>query len=109
MKLCQAIIPISVVTDQTVFAKNDIGHEMYFVIRGEVEVNGGKSGTDRLGYIGQDGFFGEKAIIESIRQKYGSGGCIRTRSVRATVDTDLAMLSGASINDISTFVSCPSI
>ena len=68
-----------------------MGHEMYCVLRGEVEVTGGKSGI-RLGFIGQDGFFGEKAVIEAIKGKYGTGACVRTRTVRATTDTDLAML-----------------
>jgi hypothetical protein len=76
---------------QTVFTGGDVGHEMYVVLRGEVEITAGKS-ADRLGFIGQDGFFGEKAVIEAVKGKYGMGACVRTRTVRATTDTDLGML-----------------
>ena len=95
LELCQAVIPVSAIKAQTIFNKGDVGHEMYFVVRGEVEVL--DSDNVKLGYIGHGGFFGEKTVIEAVHRKFGTGSCLRSRTVSATADTDLAMLETRAI------------
>jgi CRP-like cAMP-binding protein len=99
LKLCEAVIPVSVVRSQTVFQRGDIGHEMYYIVRGEVEVSAGPTNA-KLGFIGHGGFFGEQTVIEAVTRKFGSGTCVRGRTVSATTDTDLAMLETEAILSI---------
>lgn len=72
------------------------GREMYFVLKGEVEVTSGPE-CDHLGYIGADGFFGEMVVIESVRRVSGVGAATRSRTVRATQDSELGILSVESV------------
>ena len=98
LRLCEAAIPVSVVRSQTVFKTGDVGHEMYFVMRGEVEVVG--ADNTKLGFIGHGGFFGERTVIEAVGRKFGSGSCLRGRTVSATIDSDLVMLETDTILSI---------
>ena len=45
--------------------QGSVGDEMFFVVKGEFEVLKGRGiDCERLGFIGQGGFFGENCIIE---------------------------------------------
>ena len=99
LRLCEAVVPVSVVKAQTIFKRGDVGHEMYFIMRGEVEVTSGPDNA-KLGFIGHGGFFGEKTVIEAVGGQFGSGSCVRGRSVSATTDSDLAMLETDTILDL---------
>lgn len=91
LRLSEAVVPVSVIKAQTIFKAGDVGHEMFFVMRGEVEVMNMKNA--KLGFIGHGGFFGERTVIEAVDRKFGSGSCMRVRTVVATADSDLAMLA----------------
>ena len=100
LEICERIIPQSTVAGHTIFKRGDVGHEMYFVMRGEVEVTAGPD-CDQLGFVGTGGFFGEKTIIQSVRRCYGIGDATRNRTVRATTDCELAMLRASDVLEIS--------
>jgi CRP-like cAMP-binding protein len=91
LRLCEAVTPVSVIRSQTIFKTGDVGHEMYFIVKGEVEVTAGPHNS-KLGFIGHGGFFGEQTIIEAVDRKFGVGSCVRGRTISATTDSDLAML-----------------
>eukprot|EP01043_Picozoa_sp_COSAG02_P059663 COSAG02_NODE_7643_length_2919_cov_1.850000_2_plen_357_part_00 len=92
--LCESITPQPTVSGYTIFKAGDIGREMYFVLRGEVEVTSGPQ-CDHLGYIGAGGFFGEMVVLESVH--HGIGTAARNRTVRATMDSELGMLAVDSV------------
>jgi len=43
---------------------------------------------------------GEKTVIEAVGRKFGSGSCVRGRTVAATTDSDLAMLETHRVMDL---------
>lgn len=59
-KLCQEVTPMLATRQQIVIQEGTPGVEMYFVMKGEVEVT--KSG-DRLGFLSEGSFFGEIPLI----------------------------------------------
>lgn len=94
LQLCQLCKPVTISKSQTVFKKGDVGHEMYFVVRGEMEVTTGEVGNQhRLGFIGHGGFFGEHAVIHAMGRKLGTGGGLRIRTICASCESDLIALT----------------
>ena len=70
-----------------------VGDEMFFVVRGELEVlKGFGVERERLGFVGEGGFFGENCIIEAVTRMKGTGSAMRMRTMWATTDSELAML-----------------
>ena len=59
------------------------------MLDGEVEIS---VDGERLGFVGKSAFFGETTIIDYITGKGGDGGEIRTRTCRASVDSELACM-----------------
>ena len=59
-KLCQEVTPMLATRQQIVIQEGTPGVEMYFVMKGEVEVT--KSGG-RLGFLSEGSFFGETPLI----------------------------------------------
>jgi CRP-like cAMP-binding protein len=97
LELCAAIISTTTVTGHVIFKRGDVGHEMYFVINGEVEVTAGEN-CELLGHLTRGGFFGEKAVVDSVGQGfYGIGNAVRIRTVRATTNTELGVLRAQDI------------
>lgn len=65
-----------------------IGAEMFFVVKGEFEVLKGKGAKrERLGFIGQGGFFGENCIIEVRALIHTRVHCSHTRFAGTGVQT----------------------
>ena len=92
-RLCQVIVPQGFAEGTVVYEEGKVGDEMFFVVKGEVEVlKGFGSKRERLGFIGQGGFFGENTVIESVSRRHGTGAAVRMRTMRTTTDSELAML-----------------
>jgi len=69
--------------------QNKVGTEIYFITDGEVEVI---QDDERLGFLGEGSFFGETPFLEALEGKGGSEREVRTRTIRASVDTDLGFI-----------------
>ena len=59
------------------------------MLDGEIEIS---MDGERLGFVGKSAFFGETTIIDYITGKGGDGGELRTRTCRASVDSELACM-----------------
>ena len=82
--ICRIVRPLTILGGQTIVEEGKPDNAMYFVVDGEVEVT---CRGARLGFLGNDSFFGELTLIED-----GTGSETRTRTVRATVQTDLGFV-----------------
>ena len=94
MRLCQIIEPIQVLASQVIYEQGKVGSEMYFIMMGEFEV---LVDGHRIGFLGQGAFFGENAIIEAVGRKPGMGSEIRMRTMRASADSELGLMSNKQI------------
>ena len=100
-RLCQVIVPQGFAESTVVYEEGKVGDEMFFVVKGEVEVlKGFGSKRERLGFIGQGGFFGENTVIESVSRRHGTGAAVRMRTMRTTTDSELAMLRCADVLEL---------
>ena len=75
--------------NQTIFEEGSVGTEFYFIMGGEVEV---ESRGRQLGFLGQNAFFGERPFLESMQGNSGENHEIRTRTVQATIETEVGYL-----------------
>jgi glucose-6-phosphate 1-dehydrogenase len=82
--LALTLKPVAFAPGDLVIKKGDVGNEMYFVCRGEVEILDG--GGAKLNTLGPGDFFGELSLLFSTP---------RTASVRATTPCDLFVLNKA--------------
>eukprot|EP01052_Picozoa_sp_SAG31_P015666 SAG31_NODE_1013_length_10376_cov_9.342220_5_plen_347_part_00 len=87
--ICRLVTPVNVLKEQIIYEEKTVGSEMYFIMEGEVEIT---KGGERLGFLGRLGFFGEQPIIDVFSSKGGDGCEIRTRTARASVDTELGVM-----------------
>lgn len=67
---------------EDVILEGEIGHEMFFIFRGAVEV---RKDDSRIGILGENQYFGEMAILNA--------DCRRTATVRTLCFCELRMLS----------------
>lgn len=74
-----------------ILRKGDVGGEMYFVARGEVEVLGGDAADQVVATLGEGDFFGEAALLHSAP---------RNATVRAKSYCDLFALEKASFDRV---------
>ena len=109
--LCKVVVPLLVHRGQQVIKEQDLGTEMYMLLRGEVEVTKeqsehfvdekGKVFTKvehlRLGFLGEGAFFGEAGVLA---ETVGSGAEIRTRTVTAVVDSEFCYLTREALMDV---------
>eukprot|EP01091_Cochliopodium_minus_P010421 TRINITY_DN2755_c0_g1_i2.p1 TRINITY_DN2755_c0_g1~~TRINITY_DN2755_c0_g1_i2.p1 ORF type:complete len:1127 (+),score=430.44 TRINITY_DN2755_c0_g1_i2:34-3381(+) len=81
--LCKALKPIIFIPGTNVFLQGEIGHEMFFVVTGTVEVvvGGGKVVAE----LGDGAFFGEGALVMSDGK--------RNATIRAKTECDCFVLS----------------
>ena len=75
--------------NELIIRKGDVGHEMYFVVKGEVEVLDGTGKV--ITTLGPGSFFGETALLLSEP---------RTASIRAKEYCDLFVLDKADFNSV---------
>ena len=94
--LCSAVEHLDVSKDTSVFEEGDMGTEVYFVTNGEVEV---EAHGVRLGFLSEGAFFGESAIIESVKGK-GTDFQRRIRTVRATMPTELGVIRMENVTNL---------
>ena len=87
--LCRMVKPMTALRGQIIIEQHKIGTEIYFITDGEVEV---LQDDERLGFLGEGSFFGETPFLEAVEGKGGSGSEVRTRTIRASVDTDLGFI-----------------
>lgn len=88
-QVIQALRPKMASAGETIIRKGEIGHEMYLLVRGEVEV---LNDDDQVVKVLKDGdFFGEVALLMSTP---------RNASVRARTSCDLFVLEKADFNRI---------
>ncbi len=88
-QVIQALCPKMVSAGETIIRKGEIGHEMYLLVRGEVEV---LNDDDQVVTVLKDGdFFGEVALLMSTP---------RNASVRTRTSCDLFVLEKADFNRI---------
>eukprot|EP01052_Picozoa_sp_SAG31_P008812 SAG31_NODE_451_length_15511_cov_77.547301_6_plen_520_part_00 len=91
--LCSVARAALAVQQQDIFEEDAPGHEMYVLIKGEVEVlQGGK----RLGFLSAGAFFGELPVLGGI---VGSG--LRTRTVRAVTECRLCYITRDQIDTLA--------
>lgn len=81
--ICKRVVPLLCSRDQAIIREGEMGTELFFLLRGEVEVT--KSGV-RLGFLGEGAFFGESAVLSDTA---GTGTEIRQRTVSAVVRVQL--------------------
>jgi CRP-like cAMP-binding protein len=86
--ICSTVEHLDVSKETSIYEEGDMGTEMYFIMDGEVEV---ESQGVRLGYLSEGAFFGESAVIDSVKGK-GSEYQRRIRTVRATMPTELGVI-----------------
>eukprot|EP01052_Picozoa_sp_SAG31_P007733 SAG31_NODE_373_length_16597_cov_21.519518_5_plen_705_part_00 len=91
--LCNVARPLTIVTDQIVFAEGSSGDEMYFLLRGELEVT---SGRTKLGYLGRGAFFGEVPVLTS-----ETGAKLRRRTITGASMCKLCYLKCSDISHLT--------
>ena len=91
--VCRVVIPREIGQGTTVYSEGDSGTELYVILNGEVEV---EAGGERLGFLGEGGFFGETGVIEAAANK-SAVEAVRTRTIRATLKTELGMIPRKSV------------
>lgn len=96
---CRWVRDVTLGREQIVYHEGKYGTEMYFIVRGEVEVS---LNGERLGFLSEGAFFGEAPLIESISGSGGSGVNIRTRTVRTLCRCDLGVVR---VQDVENIVS----
>lgn len=80
--------------DEDVIRINDVGHEMYFILEGTVEVMVMKKGLmTSIAKIKKEEFFGEMALLEP--------GHVRTANIRTVTFCEFRVLSSDAFNVIS--------
>ena len=95
--LCRSVTLREIGKGTALYSEGEAGTEFYFVIRGEVEV---EQAGERLGFLGRGGFFGEAGVIEAaLSNAIGDAG-VRTRTVRATMPTELGVITRESVRDL---------
>ena len=70
--LCKHISTLNLSRGSTVYTAGQFGTEMYFIVRGWMEVTG--PGHSRMGFLGEGAFFGETPLMECV----GSTGAPHT-------------------------------
>jgi glucose-6-phosphate 1-dehydrogenase len=88
-KLAMALKPVVAAQDELVIRKGDVGNEMYFLVKGEVDVVGGDGRV--LAHLGPGSFFGETSLLLSEP---------RNASVRAATYCELFVLEKADFNRV---------
>jgi glucose-6-phosphate 1-dehydrogenase len=88
-KLALVLKPIVAAPGEMIIRKGDTGNEMYFLVRGEVEVLGADGKV--IATVGPGGFFGETSLLLSEP---------RNASIRATTQCDLFVLDKADFNRV---------
>ncbi len=83
-----ALKPVIALPGDIVFKAGDIGEEMYFISRGDVEI---LAGTEHIAFLSSGSFFGEIALVKSVP---------RTATVRAKTYTDLYVLKKEAFDKI---------
>eukprot|EP01043_Picozoa_sp_COSAG02_P030124 COSAG02_NODE_1909_length_10419_cov_238.761725_7_plen_1462_part_00 len=96
---CRWVRDVTLGREQIVYQEGKYGTEMYFIVRGEVEVS---LDGERLGFLSEGAFFGEGPLIESISGNGGNGANIRTRTVRTLCRCDLGVIR---LEDVDSIVS----
>lgn len=86
---CRWVRGVSLPREQIVYQEGKYGTEMYLVVGGEVEVS---CDGERLGFLSQGAFFGERPLIDSLSGSGGTGSSIRTRTVRTLCRCDLGVI-----------------
>lgn len=74
-----------------------VGTELYILTDGEVQVS---QDDEKLGYLGPGSFFGEYPVLQALSELGGNLGTVRTRTVRATRNCDLAYLDAARVLEV---------
>jgi len=80
----------SVEAGEVIVRRGEIGHSMYFIATGQVEI---EAAHGRRHQLGQGQFFGEIAVLRSTR---------RSATVRASVRTQLLVLDAADLRTLMT-------
>ena len=83
--------PLQIAPNQFVFQQGQMGREMYFVSRGDVEVIGGDGNI--ICVLSKGSYFGEYAILSETPIR-------RTASVRAKTFVDLLSLSKTDFDEV---------
>lgn len=94
---CRWVRDVSLSREQIVYQEGRYGTEMYFIVKGEVEVS--RDG-ERLGFLSEGAFFGEGPLIESISGVGGNGSNIRTRTVRTLCRCELGVIYLQDVDNI---------
>lgn len=92
--ICRVVVPCIATKEQRIFTEGEPGEEMYFLIKGEIEVSVKQGshlgdGHRRLGFLGAGAFFGELPVLSDGR----SGTMFRTRSARAMTACRLCFIT----------------
>lgn len=59
--LCRAVTHEVCMKNQIIFEEGSVGTELYFIMKGEVEI---ESNGVQLGFLGENSFFGELPFLE---------------------------------------------
>ncbi len=88
-KLALALKPVVAAPDELVIRKGDMGNEMYFLVKGEVDVADGAGRV--ISHLGPGSFFGEMSLLLSEP---------RSASIRAMTYCELFVLEKADFNRV---------
>jgi CRP-like cAMP-binding protein len=90
--LCHVVQPMFAVKEQCIIVEGGPGREMFFLMKGEVEM---LANDTRLGFLAEGAFFGESAVLWD-----GSGAERRVRTVRAVTKCELCFLSRDAMQEL---------
>lgn len=95
--LCRSVTLREISKGTALYSEGDAGTEFYFVITGEVEV---EQAGERLGFLGRGSFFGEASVVEAAASTAIGDAGVRTRTIRATMPTELGVIRRESVMDL---------
>lgn len=90
--LCHVATPMLAVREQAIMEEGAAGREMFILMKGEVEM---LAGGQRLGFLGEGAFFGERAVLSN-----ESGAERRIRTVRAMSKCELCFLTKDAVDQL---------